>query len=112
VKEVTGNVANNCKNILMLGRRLVRWESESRAEFGFGIVFWLHCCPHMNRSALIVDEVSSWRSWTYILAAFIIFFSSYIFKLAGISPSSGITSISLWLKWALIPLNSQDTLYI
>jgi hypothetical protein len=24
VKEVTGNVANNCKNILMLGRRLVR----------------------------------------------------------------------------------------
>jgi hypothetical protein len=24
VKEVTGNVANNCKSILMLGRRLVR----------------------------------------------------------------------------------------
>jgi hypothetical protein len=49
----------------------------------------------MNRSALIVDEVSSWRSWTYILAGFIIFLSSYIFKLAGISPSSGIISISL-----------------
>jgi hypothetical protein len=39
VKEVTGNVANNCKSILMLGQRLVRRESESRAEFGFGIVF-------------------------------------------------------------------------
>jgi hypothetical protein len=24
VKEVTGNVENNCKGILMLGRRLVR----------------------------------------------------------------------------------------
>jgi hypothetical protein len=24
VKEVTGNVASNCKSILMLGRRLVR----------------------------------------------------------------------------------------
>jgi hypothetical protein len=32
--------------------------------------------------------------------------------LAGISPSSGITSICLWLKRALILLNSQDTLYI
>jgi hypothetical protein len=30
-----------------------------------------------------------------ILAAFIIFLLSYIFKLAGISPSSGITSICL-----------------
>jgi hypothetical protein len=49
----------------------------------------------MNRSALIVDEVSPWRSWTYILATFIIFLSSYIFKLAGISPSRVITSISL-----------------
>jgi hypothetical protein len=49
----------------------------------------------MNRLALIVDEVSSWRFWTYILVAFIIFLSSYIFKLAGISPLSGITSISL-----------------
>jgi hypothetical protein len=49
----------------------------------------------MNRSALIVDEVLSWRSWTYILAGFIIFLSSYIFKLAGINPSRGITSISL-----------------
>jgi hypothetical protein len=49
----------------MLGRRLWCNECESRTEFGFGIVFlvfWLNCCLHMNRSALIVDEVSSWRS--------------------------------------------------
>jgi hypothetical protein len=39
VKEVTGNVAINCKSILMLGQRLVRRESESRAEFCFGILF-------------------------------------------------------------------------
>jgi hypothetical protein len=39
VEEVTGNVANNCKSILMLGRRLVKRENESTAEFGFAIVF-------------------------------------------------------------------------
>jgi len=44
VAEVTGKVANNYNNNLMLGTRLVQWDIDSIAETGFGMLLVFHCC--------------------------------------------------------------------
>jgi hypothetical protein len=80
VAEVTGKVANNCNNNLMLGTRLVKWDIDSIAETGFGMLLVFHCCLHKDNSALSVELIWLDKSLLYILAASKIVPSSYSSK--------------------------------
>jgi hypothetical protein len=57
VAEVTGKVANNCNNNLILGTKLVQWDIDSMAETGFGMLLVFHCCLHKDNSALNVELI-------------------------------------------------------